>query len=190
MEALSCIQTIIDKNSNVIPEGDYLELCGATRSIFLDKSHVNNSIFGKEDSFPIQLQSLNGRMRNYFEHVFSEENKDIEYNVLMATLTALRKELKDLKPFKRITQKIRKNTIHSFVEIHNLQLEENTYKSLEQLYKDGKILTNQNNKPFSAIFKSLCQTYVDLANIQMDNTAVKIKKRIASIEDYLELIQP
>ena len=180
MEALSNIQRIIDKNSNNIPEGDYLELCNSTKDIFMDKTTINHRIFSRHDNFPHQFDNFTGNTRYYFENIFSEINKDIEWNVLNATRKELLKQVSKCREVKRVTKKIKCQVVHSYNIIHNLRLEENTPECFRKNYN--------RDEPFDEFFKELCQVYIDMLNIQNKNTSDTIKKKIHSIEDYMELI--
>lgn len=187
MEAISLIQSIIDKNSEVIPEGDYLELCGATKQIFMDKTYVNQKLFEPIDNFPQQLDGLHGATRQYFQYVFEQQNRDIEYNVLNATLKALKSELMLLRPIKRITNKIKSEVVKSFANVRNLTLEENTEECLEKAFAEGKF-TMEKSEPFKVFFKGLCNSYILLFNLQNQNTGIKLINKMNEIKDYLELI--
>ena len=118
MEALSNIQRIIDKNSNNIPEGDYLELCNSTKDIFMDKTTINHRIFSRHDNFPHQFDNFTGNTRYYFENIFSEINKDIEWNVLNVTRKELLKQITKCREVKRVTKKIKCQVVHSYNIIH------------------------------------------------------------------------
>jgi len=103
MDALSDIMCIVDRNSEKIPEGDYLEICGKMKNLY--SNYKKTVIFNYE----IPTEEIYRRIKFCERHT------------------------KKLKPFKRITKTLKEMAILKYADTHGYELNEITVEELERL---------------------------------------------------------
>lgn len=103
MEVLGDIMCIIDRNSEKIPEGDYLEICNKMKQLYSDSNKEN--IYNYE----VPTEELYRRIKFCHRHI------------------------KKLKPFKRITKNLRELAIRKYAEFKDYELNEVSVEELERL---------------------------------------------------------
>ena len=182
MENLVKIQGFIDKHANTTPEGEYLELCNATRDLFRCKT--DSYVFNHEYKI-LEDDEDEDETVEYFNKGYKERIKSYEIKILNNYAFMLECELKDLKELKRITKSIRFKAVKHYCRIHNIRLQEYTPEGLKKKQEEGGYIFT-NHKNFEKGFDNLCKSYMSIQNNFMEECSEKISDKIEDLYDQID----
>jgi len=127
-DELKTVMRLIDKNSDKLPEGDYLELCNTMRDIYRgytpEPPRIARSVF--EEGISLEDVELGEDELRYFYEHYEHRMRTIDVRLKRAELDMINKIIKESAPIRRITKKVQTQVIDHFCKINELNLPENT----------------------------------------------------------------
>jgi len=154
---------LIDKFSNKIPEGDYLELCNCLKTAY--NKRVDPVYFFDYDTFMIpEIGPSEDTYRYFYDHYF-DRALNIDSDFIQGQITYLKKELQDGQPIKRITKNVRNEVRKHYCCIHGLDTEE-----VDVGFSD-------------ADWNQMCETYVEIENHFRAKYVEAVKRKLEWLED-------
>ena len=164
-ELLQAMQ-LIDKHSDKLPEGDYLELCKHLKNAY--NRRADPVYFFDYDNFTVPHIGPSEETIQYFHDYYFDKALSVDSDFIHGQISYLEKELVDAQPIKRITKKIREKVIKHYCYIHGLGTEE-----VEIEFGESD-------------FRSMCEAYMDIENDFRKKYCESITKKIEWLEqsDY------
>ena len=105
MDDLLRVMQIIDQHSNVLPEGDYLELCKHLKNAY--NKRADPVYFFDYEDFRIHRIGETQETFQYFYDYYFDKALNIDSDFIQGQITYLRKELVEAQPIVRITKKVK-----------------------------------------------------------------------------------
>ena len=104
-DELKTVMRLIDKNSDKLPEGDYLELCNTMRDIYRgyapEPPIIARSVF--EEGISLEDVELGEDELRYFYEHYEHRMRTIDVRLKRAELDMINKIIKESAPIRRIT---------------------------------------------------------------------------------------
>jgi hypothetical protein len=165
MAELLRVMQIIDQNSNVLPEGDYLEVCN-----LLKKSYETRTdpvyLFNYED-YRIPPVAPPSTFQYFYDYYF-DKGVRMDSQLLRIQIRFLEDELDTSQPLKRITK-----TVRETVRKHCCMINGDTMGELT--------LEDMNLTPVE--FRKMCKTYLNIENDFRSKYRNAIIQRIMLLEE-------
>lgn len=182
MNAIKKIMTLIDKNSQVLPEGDYLEICDALKEAFHEPSK-SASIFpgtvmdelGDDDD-----------SASYFTEYYNDYAYSIECDFNHTQIEILEKMCADMKPLSYATASIKDLAIRHYCSINHIHDIEFTEDGLRRYLEDsGNVLSATHEKRgFKTAVKEMYKSFLLLENNFRRECVQAFNDRIREIKIY------
>jgi hypothetical protein len=163
MNELLQVMQLIDKNSNKLPEGDYLEICNHLKEAY-NKRADPVYLFDYE-TFSIPEIGPTPEVFQYFRDYYFDKALGIDSDFIQGQINYLEKELLDGQPIKRITKNVRSDVKRHYCFIHGLDTEEVDVGFTE------------------ADWNQMCKTYVETENNFRKKYCEAIGKRLEWLEE-------
>jgi hypothetical protein len=168
MEALTNMMSIVDLNSESIPEGDYLKLCNFMRDLhkIISKTAVNNpSPLFSPVAIPEELRIA----RDHWQR---------ELCRVVAELKLIKSRMKALKIRRNITEAVRREAIREAANRWGVRLQQLTIQNLRE-----------NGVVFDSPYR-LFKEYLDRTNAEtqelLDNLTVQYEERLRERDEISE----
>lgn len=159
MEDLRSIMSIIDRYTEVMTEGDYLELCNKLRDAYNKRS--DPVYMFDYENFAIPPVGPDDRTLQYFYETFYERAVDLDVDFVNEQVAYLSRELVLNRPLKRISP-----TIKEQVKVHYCRM-----RGIDRSQFDER---NSGTKEF----KMTCRTFMHLENSFREKYRDGIEQRI------------
>jgi len=153
---------LIDKNSNKLPEGDYLEICNHLKEAY--NQRADPVYFYDYENFTIPEVCPTSEVYQYFRDYYFDKALCMDSDFIVGQINYLEKELLDNQPIKRITKNVKNDVRKHYCYILGLNIEE-----VDVEFSD-------------ADWNQMCKTYIELQN----NFRNKYCEAIASKLEWLE----
>jgi len=163
MEPLTQLMSLIDLNSKLLPEGDYLEMCKEMKHIY----KVVQRPTSPEAAIPrvrVPRPSLDSDVFQYALAI-GQATRQIQQR---------ESRLKYLKIKQRVTAAVRKDAVRERAQQLGIRLREFT---LEELRAKGHTVSNE---------RSFYRSYIDRSNLITQGVILDIQVEIAEITAYRE----
>lgn len=175
---LKTVMRLIDKNSDKLPEGDYLELCNTMRDIYRgytpEPPRIGRSVF--EEGISLEDVVLGEEELRYFYEHYEHRMRTIDIRLKRAELDMINKIIKESAPIRRITKKVQTQVIDHFCKINELNLPENTIECF-----------NTHTNDWSEI-EDLCPGYVSTENKFNEFIIRDLNTRARELSGEMEMI--
>ena len=145
MEDLRSIMSIIDRYTEVMTEGDYLELCNKLRDAYNKRS--DPVYMFDYENFAIPPVGPDDRTLQYFYEMFYERAADLDIDFVNEQLAYLSRELALNRPLKRVQPTIKAQVKYHYCRMNNL--DRSQFDESMVHHKD---------------FKATCRTFLYLEN--------------------------
>jgi hypothetical protein len=162
MDDLLRVMQIIDSHSNVLPEGDYLELCKHLKNAY--NKRADPVYFFDYEDFRIHRIGETQETFQYFYDYYFDKALNIDSDFIQGQITYLRKELLEAQPIKRITKRVKERVIKHYCYMNGLGNED---VEIEFPEKD---------------LQSMCRAFVDTENDFRLKYRTAIEKRLEWLE--------
>jgi hypothetical protein len=162
MDDLLRVMQIIDSHSNVLPEGDYLELCKHLKNAY--NKRADPVYFFDYEDFRIHPIGETRETFQYFYDYYFDKALNIDSDFIQGQITYLRKELVEAQPIKRITKKVKERVIKHYCYMNGLGNED---VEIEFPEKD---------------LQSMCRAFVDTENEFRLRYRTAVEKRLEWLE--------
>jgi hypothetical protein len=166
MDELLEVMQIIDRNSDKLPEGDYLEICNHLKKVFSKRS--DPEFFFDYENFEIPVMGPTEDIHEYFYNYYMNQALGLDSEYLSGQIDYLRKEFTQMEPLKRKTKHVKDIAVKHYCLSNNLIPEEHTPESLG--------LTNED-------VVSMTKSYMDIENSFRDKYRRIIERRLDSLEE-------
>ena len=144
MENLLKAMQVIDQNSSLIPEGDYLEICNYLKAAYNQRSDPES--FFDYENFRILPPSQNDGIVSYFYNHYLDLALEFDIDFIYSQIHYLENELVNYKSIRRISKPLKKRVLRHYCRIYNVDPEEG------EQYFEPKLLTK------------LCRSYIEIEN--------------------------
>lgn len=166
MENLLKAMQVIDQNSSLIPEGDYLEICNYLKAAYNQRSDPES--FFDYENFRILPPSQNDGIVSYFYNHYLDLALEFDIDFIYSQIHYLENELVNYKSIRRISKPLKKRVLRHYCRIYNVDQEEG------EQYFEPKLLTK------------LCRSYIEIENDFRSRYREVIEKKILWLEEARE----
>jgi len=180
MNAIKKIMSLIDKNSQVLPEGDYLEICQALKEAYQDPSKpapifretVMDDLGEDDDS------------TSYFTEYYNDYAFSIECDYNNTQIEILKKMCADMKPLSYATATIKDLAIRHYCSINHIHDIELTEEGLQRyLEETGNVLSATHEKQgFKPAVRQMYKSFLVLENTFREECVEAFKNKIREIK--------
>lgn len=169
MEDLLRAMQVVDKNSDVIPEGDYLQLCNHLKEAYNKKTQTVT--FFNYDHFSLEIPAESMDIREHFMDHFFNKAIELDIDFIQGQIHYLEKEMRHYEKLTRVSKDVKRVVRDHYCTIHNI---------------------NQDN--FSVLirasdFKEMCKSYMASENNFREKYREAILKKIMWLEESIDHIE-
>lgn len=172
------VMCIIDKNSDKLPEGDYLELCNTMRDMYRvdspESPRLARSVF--EEGISLEDLYLTEDEMHYFYEHYEQRMRTIDIRLKTAELTMINKIIRESAPIRRITKKVKTQVVDHFCKLNKMNLPENSIECF-----------STHTNAWSEI-EDLCSGYVSTENKFNEFIIRDLNTRARELKGEIELI--
>ena len=169
MENLLKAMQVLDRNSTLIPEGDYLEICNYLKTACNKRSDPES--FFDYDNFRILPPSENDGITSYFYNHYIDVALEFDIDFIYSQIHYLENELVNYKSIRRISKPLKNRVLRHYCRIYNVDPDEG------EQYFEPKLLTK------------LCRTYIEVENDFRSKYREAIEKKILWLEEAKERLE-
>lgn len=163
MEDLQNVMRVIDKNSDKLPEGDYLELCNLLRNVFRNEERkVVNTIFNYEN-FDLYVPGQHPRVTDYFYDNYFTTSINHDRTFLRSQIAYLEGELEYSRPQQRISKYVKGDALIHYCSMNDINLDTCNEESLKQYKINNGTYTD--DITFKKYIRTICKGYMHIDNI-------------------------
>lgn len=162
MEDLLSVMQILDRNSNTIPEGDYLELCNLLKKAY--NQRADPVYFFDYENFSTLPIGLTEYELQYFYDYYFDKALNFDSDFIRGQIQYLRKELCQCQPIQRNSKTIRDDVAMHYFHMYNVDIEN----------IDSTVRKKQ--------MESLCKSYIQIENNFREKYRDTIEKKIEWLE--------
>lgn len=173
MNELKCVLETIDKYSNVINEGDYLEICNNLKAVYRIKEG-HSTLFNYEGTILSNAQNV------YFEIEFYHRARELDLDFLQYQIEYLMNEKETNAPFQRASKTIQTIAIRHYCDSRDIELEKYTPNFLKNYLIENEIMTERAFGPF---IKKLYASYLRMENEFRETYRNNVDKRLLSLSE-------
>ena len=157
---------VIDQNSSLIPEGDYLEICNYLKAAYNQRSDPES--FFDYKNFRILPPSQDDGIVSYFYNHYLDVALEFDIDFIYSQIHYLENELVNYKSIRRISKPLKKRVLKHYCRIYNVDPGEG------EQYFEPKLLTK------------LCRSYIEIENDFRSRYREVIEKKILWLEEAKE----
>ena len=171
MTELLRVMQIIDENSTLLPEGDYLEVCNLLKKSY--EVRTDPVYLFEYDNFRIPPVAPVETFRYFYDYYY-DEGLRMDSDFIHGQIRYLEDELDTIQPLKRITKTIRATVMRHCCMMHGDMTSELTLE-------DMNITTTE--------FRTKCKTYIHVENdfrAKYRNAVIKKIMWLEESDSYLE----
>ena len=188
MEDLRAVMQIIDKNSPLLPEGDYLELCNRMKKLYKVKGGYR-TLFNYDQPIINPNVIVDGEAVHYFEDYYFDTALVLDRHYLEMQMEYLLSERDRYKPLKRMTKNVKRDAIAHYCNLHNVLLDEYTAENLKFYHDEYGFVLGDPNTPFDQALNQMYKSYMFIENEFRYNTRRLIEKRIERIDALIDELE-
>jgi hypothetical protein len=186
MEDLRNVMRIIDENATKLPEGDYLEICNRLQSIFKDKESKEMSPLFDYENFNFFVESIPDMALDYFYDHYYTESIENDIDFLNVQKSYLEDEIKEHKPFKRVTAYTKQKAILHYCWMHNMTLERYTPECLKQYLDERGYDLGDVGENFNVALKRMYRSYLVVENRYRELYRESMYRKINKLNGWIE----
>ena len=122
MDDLLKAMQLIDKHSDKIPEGDYLDICNRLKNAY--NKRTDPVYFFDYEDFAILPIGPTAETFQYFHDYYFDKALNLDSDFIQGQISHLQKEFEDARPIRRITKNVREKVMRHYCNIHGIDVEE------------------------------------------------------------------
>jgi hypothetical protein len=122
MDDLLKAMQLIDKHSDKLPEGDYLELCKCLKDAY--NKRTDPVYFFNYEDFSIPEIGPTPETHEYFRDHYFDKALGVDSDFIHGQVNYLEKEIREYQPIKRITKCVKDDVKIHYCFIHGLDPDE------------------------------------------------------------------
>ena len=162
MDDLLSAMQIIDRNSDKLKEGDYLQLCNILKKAYNQRS--DTVYFFDYENFTTHPIGTSEYELRYFYDYYFDRALSFDSDYLQGQIQYLRRELSMNQPIHRISKNIRETVSKHYALLYDV--------SLEDIELDGR----------KKEIESICKSYIQIENDFRRRYCIAIEKKLDSLE--------
>lgn len=169
MNELSAVMQLIDRNSDKLPEGDYLEICNRLKKVYSER---NDPVFFFDyENFEIPMIGPTGEVHDYFYEHYIDQAINLDMDYITSEIEYLRKELTQIQPLVRKTKNLKTVAVKHHCLSNDLVPEEQTLETLGLNDED---------------VESMTRSFMHVENVFREKYRNAIDRRLNNLEVALE----
>ena len=169
MDELSEVMQLIDRNSDKLPEGDYLEICNRLKKVYSKRN--DPTFFFDYENFEIPMIGPTGEVHDYFYEHYMNQAISLDMDYITGEIEYLQKELTQLQPLRRKTKNLKDVVVKHHCLSNDLVPEEQTLETLGLNAED---------------VDSMTRSFMYMENTFREKYRNAIEKRLNNLEGALE----
>lgn len=118
MDELLEVMQLIDKNSDKLSEGDYLDICNCLKKAY--SKRADPEFFFDYDNFNIPALGPTREVYDYFRNYYMDQGIALDSDYISGQIDYLRKELEGTHTLKRRTKYIQETSVRHYCLSNNL----------------------------------------------------------------------
>jgi hypothetical protein len=183
MNAIKKIMTLIDKNSQALPEGDYLEICDALKEVY-DEPSSDPVIFKRP--VMLDLADEDDSSTRHFHDYYNDYAHSIECDYAHTQIEILDKMCVDMRPLRYVTAPLKDMALRHYCSINHLHDIELTEEGLRKYLEDsGNVLSaTHERRGFKAAVKEMYKSFLVLENTFRGECVQAFRDKIREIKIY------
>ena len=162
MDDLLQAMQLIDKHSDKLPEGDYLDICNRLKNAY--NKRTDPVYFFDYEDFAILPIGPTAETFQYFHDYYFDKALNLDSDFIQGQISYLQKELNEARPIKRITKAVKEQVMRHYCLIHGIDVE------------DVQIGFSKND------WNLMSKAYIDVENNFREKYREAIEKRIQWLE--------
>jgi len=166
MNDLSEVMELIDKHSDKLPEGDYLDICNRLKKVYSRRAEPE--FFFDYEIFDVPHIGPTMETYEYFYTFYINKALHLDIDYIGGHIEYLRKELNQIEPLKNKTKNIKEIAFRHYCLCNNILPEEHTPTELG--LDDEDIM-------------SMAKNYIYIENIFREKYRKEIVRRLDNLED-------
>lgn len=168
MEDLLQAMQVVDKNSDVLPEGDYLQLCNHLKEVYNKKSKPVT--FFNYENFSLQLPVENTDVQEHFVDHFFNKAVELDIDFVQGQIQYLEKEMRHYEKLTRVTKYVKRAVRDHYCYIHEIDQD-----NFNVIIKDSE-------------FRNMCKSYITSENLFRDKYREAIFMKIQWLEESIDYL--
>ena len=169
MSELLEVMQIIDRNSDKLPEGDYLDICNRLKKAY--SKRVDPEFFFDYDTFDIPTLGPTEEVHAYFRDYYFDQAIGLDADFISGQGTYLQRELRETVPLKRKTKFVKDIVFRHYCISNDLIPEEETIATIDLSERE---------------LSSMVETYIHIENSFRSKYKEIIEKRLEWLEEAEE----
>jgi len=169
MSELLEVMQIIDRNSDKLPEGDYLDICNRLKKAY--SKRVDPEFFFDYDTFDIPTLGPTEEVHAYFRDYYFDQAIGLDADFISGQVTYLQRELRETVPLKRKTKFVKDIVFRHYCISNDLIPEEETIATIDLSERE---------------LSSMVETYIHIENSFRSKYKEIIEKRLEWLEEAEE----
>jgi hypothetical protein len=178
---------IIDKNSENLPEGDYLQLCNLLRNVYVCKERKEMNTLFDYGTFDIFVPDQSREILEYFYSHYYRTSTDNEQMFLKSQMNYLEGELEIHRPIQRISKNVKSDAIRHYCYLNNITLAHYS----PELFRENQMQNSSfvDEKNFQKGLRNICKGFIHMENTYRNLYRGVIMERIEKIEGWIDEIE-
>ena len=170
MNELSAVMQLIDRNSDKLPEGDYLEICNHLKKVYSER---NDPVFFFDyENFEIPMIGPTGEVHDYFYEHYMDQAINLDMDYITSEIEYLRKELTQIQPLVRKTKNLKTVAVKHHCLSNDLVPEEQTLETLGLNDEDVESMT----RSFMHVENAFREKYRNAIDRRLNNLEVALER--------------
>lgn len=188
MEDVRHVFNIIERNSNNIPEGDYIELCNKLKNVYANTlSQATPTLFDMNE-YQVQPTNVDEDSAYYVMQEFFDQTRGFEMDYIETQIRYLNDMLAWFQPVYRIGKSIKSLAIRHFCVI-NVVEDYNGPLTLQGLLEHCRQVNRFDDQIIKKDIRRLSKFYKDIENRYRTMCRIIIQDRISSLVSKLEDVE-
>jgi len=172
---------IIDKHSDKMPDGDYLELCNIMRDMYQAETYDETDPISARSLFPEGLTlediAVDNETRIHYYTDCENMMRSMDIQVKEDEMKMLNKKIKNIKMLRRVTPTIMYEAIKHHYEVHFIYIDDYTAETFEALVGTREQLMN------------ICRSYMEMQNRFKSLYRRNLNLRCVKVGEEIELVR-
>ena len=122
MDDLLQAMQLIDKHSDKLPEGDYLDICNRLKNAYNKRS--DPVYFFDYEDFAILPIGPTAETFQYFHDYYFDKALNLDSDFIQGQISYLQKEFNEARPIQRITKAVKEQVMRHYCNIHGIDMED------------------------------------------------------------------
>ena len=178
---LKNVMRIIDKHSDKMPDGDYLELCNTMRDIYKSETENSTETISARSLFPegmiLEDLGIDDEARLHFHTAYENRMRYTDIHIKENEIKMLDKAIKNVKMLRRVTPNVVSEALKHHYETHFIYLDDYTAETFEAMVGSKSELM------------TICKAYMEVENMFRSLFIRNLNMRCVKIAEEIEMVR-